>query len=311
MTSNRQRALGVIERAIEENRLTHALLLKGRSPALLQQTAEKVAAQLLHCESGGVSEHPDFFRLQAKNRMRRISVEDTRELIRNIQHSPSAGDRKVALVHEVDLMNKEAANAFLKTLEEPPLNTRLILTTARPYALLDTIVSRCVSFWFHEPLEPIEDASWQEWKQRFRNWFSDLLQPPSARVEVSDRVYQLYGLLEGFKSIQDRLSDSRWEAEKARLPSSMTEEHVIAMEVGFVKGVRNQLLMELEENVRVICAEKLHAGNPDSNGAFSFKYEQSVQELESLKGLLEVNMTESRLLEVYFLRLLRIWSQPV
>ncbi len=309
MTNNRHHSLGVIERAIEENRLPHALLLKGRSPQVLQHAAEQVSARLLDVDEAQVIGHPDFFHLQAKNKMRRISVDETRELIRNIQHSPSAGNRKVALVQEVDLMNKEAANAFLKTLEEPPLNTNILLTTARPYALLDTIVSRCLGFWFHEPLQEIQDESWNSWKERFKTWLVTLTDRPKEKVQITERIYQLYGLLDGFKSIMESLSSSQWEIQKEKLPASTPEENLVAMEVGFVRGIRTQMFGELEEKISELCVHTIDSSkSADAIKNITRRYENSVKELESLKGLLEVNLADSKMLEVYFLKLLRIWS---
>ncbi|MFQ6092365.1 MAG: DNA polymerase III subunit delta' [bacterium] len=72
-----------------------------------------------------------------------ISIEAVRELQKALAYRPFEGKWKVVLVAEADRMTPEAANALLKTLEEPPPATVLILTTARPHALLPTIVSRC------------------------------------------------------------------------------------------------------------------------------------------------------------------------
>ena len=310
MTSNRNHALSTILRAVEERRLPHALLLKGRNLTALKHAAHEVSSLLLTCDVEKLNQHPDFFVLQARNKMRQISVDGTRELIRNIQHSPSAGDRKVALVMEVDRMNQESANAFLKTLEEPPLNTNIILTTVKPNALLPTIISRCLSFWFNEPEAPVEEAVWVEWKTRFQNWLHTLPNPPKQRKEITDRMMQLYGLLEGFQVALQSLADQRWEVEKAQLPEHMSDEEVIAMEVGMSKAIRTQLLAEMETSVRDFATELGREGPSESwDPVIGYrKLEESVGELEYLKGLLEVNLVENKMLEVFLLKLLRIWS---
>jgi DNA polymerase III subunit delta' len=295
-------------RGVRENRLSHALLLKGRNLAALKHAAHEVAAVLLGCTPAQVISHPDLFLLQARNRMRQISVDHTRELMRNIQHSPSAGVRKVALVMEVDRMNQESANAFLKTLEEPPLNTNIILTTVRPNALLDTIVSRCLAFWFHEEAQSIDDEVWVSWKQQFREWMGMLSEPTSRKQDIPERLMRLYGLLEGFHHALDALAKERWDQEKALLPEQTPDEELDAMEVGASRAVRIQLLTELEQAIRDFALEQL--GRQERLGAdeASQRLEESISELEYLKGLLDVNLAESKMLEVFFLKLLRIWA---
>lgn len=309
MTSNRNHALSTILRAVEQKRLPHALLLKGRNLTALKHAASEVASLLLQVDAQKLDQHPDFFVLQARNRMRQISVDGTRELIRNIQHSPSAGERKVALVMEVDRMNQESANAFLKTLEEPPLNTNIILTTVKPNALLPTIVSRCLSFWFNEAETPIEDDVWMQWRARFQSWLQTLPNAPKQRQEISERMMSLYGLLEGFQLAQQELSEKRWEAEKASLPENMSDEEVIAMEVGMTRAIRTQLLAEIETCVRDFTTELGNQPNAAIEPPIAYrKLEESIKELEYLKGLLEVNLAEGKMMEVFMLKLLRIWS---
>jgi DNA polymerase III subunit delta' len=309
MTSNRNHALAAIEKAIENNRLTHALLLKGRNLNALRGAANHIAGRLLDRTPDAVATHPDLFVLQARNRMRQISVDHTRELIRKIQHTPSAGNRKVALIIEVDRMNHEAANAFLKTLEEPPLNTSIILTTAKPNSLLDTIVSRCLSFWFQELETPLEDEPWNAWKKAFRSWMDVLPKPVREQSEISERLMRLYGLLEGFQCCLERLSLEKREIEKAEFPEHTPEEEMVAMEVGLTRSIRVQLLAEIERSIRDFSVDAITSRDflldVDESSA---RYETSIEELEYLKGLLDVNLSNSKMLEVFFLKLLRIWS---
>ena len=69
-----------------------------------------------------------------------------RRLIDDLQKTSNQGGHKVAIIYEAERMNKESANAFLKTLEEPPSDTILFLLTHRPYDLIDTIKSRCLTY---------------------------------------------------------------------------------------------------------------------------------------------------------------------
>ena len=82
---------------------------------------------------------------EPESKSRRIVIEQIRELEHALQMRSTNGRRKVVIISEADRLQPQAANAFLKTLEEPPSNSLLLLLTALPEALPDTIVSRCIS----------------------------------------------------------------------------------------------------------------------------------------------------------------------
>lgn len=88
-----------------------------------------------------------------------ILIEQIRALIEHLMHMPVKGSMRVVLILEADKMTDEAANAFLKTLEEPPLDTLFVLTSSRPHFLLPTIRSRCqtIPFTYLRP-EQIKDV---------------------------------------------------------------------------------------------------------------------------------------------------------
>jgi DNA polymerase-3 subunit delta' len=87
--------------------------------------------------------HPDFLLLQPEEDSRVIKIEQIRDLIHTFSLMPVQGDRRVAIIREADALQEPAANALLKTLEEPPSFALLILTSSRPRALLPTLRSRC------------------------------------------------------------------------------------------------------------------------------------------------------------------------
>ena len=149
-------AVGVIEQAISRQRLGHSLLLHGDSLDILVSVAHAIADRLLNPPGAAAASrrgvaagsHPDCFVLRPAGKMRLITADATRELISRVQMSAGVGLRKVAIIHEADRMNAAAANIFLKTLEEQPAHTTLLLLTTHPYALLPTIRSRCLHFKF-------------------------------------------------------------------------------------------------------------------------------------------------------------------
>ena len=136
----------LFQTAAKEGRLAHAYLLTGAPPAELESLGKGLAANLLDADLEG---HPDFFVLRPESKSRRVSIAQVRSLEHSLSRRPYKAPLKVALILEAERMclpPAEAANAFLKTLEEPPDHSLLILTSDRPEQLLPTVRSRCLTF---------------------------------------------------------------------------------------------------------------------------------------------------------------------
>ena len=136
----------LFQTAAKEGRLAHAYLLTGAPPAELESLGKGLAANLLDADLEG---HPDFFVLRPESKSRRVSIAQVRSLEHSLSRRPHKAPLKVALILEAERMclpPAEAANAFLKTLEEPPDHSLLILTSDRPEQLLPTVRSRCLTF---------------------------------------------------------------------------------------------------------------------------------------------------------------------
>ena len=136
----------LFQTAAKEGRLAHAYLLTGAPPAELESLGKGLAANLLDADLEG---HPDFFVLRPESKSRRVSIAQVRSLEHSLSRRPHKAPLKVALILEAERMclpPAEAANAFLKTLEEPPEHSLLILTSDRPEQLLPTVRSRCLTF---------------------------------------------------------------------------------------------------------------------------------------------------------------------
>ena len=159
----------LFQTAAKEGRLAHAYLLTGAPPAELESLGKGLAANLLDADLEG---HPDFFVLRPESKSRRVSIAQVRSLEHSLSRRPHKAPLKVALVLEAERMclpPAEAANAFLKTLEEPPDHSLLILTSDRPEQLLPTVRSRCLTFPIlpdkhPAPIEGIEELTrlWAE-----------------------------------------------------------------------------------------------------------------------------------------------------
>src|SRR5256885_17149069 len=147
MAFTRKAAIGFLRRANEQNRLGHAYLISGP----IGSGKRKVAAELASAVNGTSpadifsSKAREIFVAEPESKSRRILIEQIRELEHGLQMRAADGRRKVAIIADADRLQPQAANAFLKTLEEPPANSLLLLLTALPEALPDTIVSRCIS----------------------------------------------------------------------------------------------------------------------------------------------------------------------
>ena len=306
-------AAAVIERAIERRRLGHSLLLHGDDPRTLVAGAYAIADRLMgagaepsHSHPAvGTGGHPDCFELRPAGRSRQIGAEATRELITRLQVTPRIAAVKVAIVHEADRMNTVAANIFLKTLEEPPANTAILLLTGRPYALLSTIRSRCLHFRFPSAAQAADVEGWPAWLDDYRAWLGRLLEGAADKRAVADHIFSIYGLLSRFGFLLDRASAGAWSRQKESLPPGLEEEEQVAMEVGLANGIRAQLFGEIERATRAFAAPHLESGGEPARRAFV----AAIDRLERDAALLRVNLNESAALEDFLLSSLRFWSR--
>lgn len=143
--------------ALSNQRLHHAYLFTG-TRGIGKTTVARILAKSLNCETG-VTAYPcgqctacheidegrfvDLIEVDAASRTR---VEDTRELLDNVQYTPTRGRYKVYLIDEVHMLSTHSFNALLKTLEEPPPHVKFLLATTDPQKLPPTILSRCLQF---------------------------------------------------------------------------------------------------------------------------------------------------------------------
>lgn len=152
-----QHVLRPLFNALQTGRLHHAWLLTG-TRGVGKTTIARILAKSLNCEKG-VTAQPcgecaacvaidqgrfvDLLEIDAASRTK---VEDTRELLDNVQYAPTQGRYKVYLIDEVHMLSRHSFNALLKTLEEPPEHVKFLLATTDPQKLPITVLSRCLQF---------------------------------------------------------------------------------------------------------------------------------------------------------------------
>ncbi|MDR9414021.1 MAG: DNA polymerase III subunit gamma/tau [Spiribacter sp.] len=149
------RALG---NGLANGRLHHAYLFTG-TRGVGKTTVARILAKCLNCEANGVTDVPcgtcsacleidegRFVDLIEVDAASRTKVEDTRDLLDNVQYAPSRGRFKIYLIDEVHMLSAHSFNALLKTLEEPPAHVKFLLATTDPQKLPVTVLSRCLQF---------------------------------------------------------------------------------------------------------------------------------------------------------------------
>lgn len=152
-----EHVLKALMNALDKQRLHHAYLFTG-TRGVGKTTIARILARSLNCETG-ISANPcgkcsacqqisegrfvDLIEVDAASRTR---VDDTRELLDNVQYKPTVGRYKVYLIDEVHMLSTHSFNALLKTLEEPPEHVKFLLATTDPQKLPVTVLSRCLQF---------------------------------------------------------------------------------------------------------------------------------------------------------------------
>ncbi|HLB57209.1 MAG TPA: DNA polymerase III subunit gamma/tau [Gammaproteobacteria bacterium] len=149
--------LRMLKNALDNQRLHHAYLFTG-TRGVGKTTLARILAKCLNCESGVTStpcgmcqtctaiDAGRFLDLIEVDAASRTKVEDTRELLDNVQYQPTQGRYKIYLIDEVHMLSGHSFNALLKTLEEPPPHVKFLLATTDPKRLPVTVLSRCLQF---------------------------------------------------------------------------------------------------------------------------------------------------------------------
>ncbi len=291
-------ALKVLARARAEGRMPHAVLLTGNDGAVLARAAEQLAA--MHLGEADPLAHPDCRVLRPAKKSRRIVIENVLEVVAALRLS-SLTPRRVVIVNEPDRFLSESANAFLKTLEEPPPGTLIVLQTTHYYRVLPTILSRCLRFHVGGEAPAIADPSWQDWLREMERLLTRMVKgPASPQARVSEVFIPLYALCARFEVLLELFVEEALEAAPPPPPTDEDEDDAeVAYEESVRRGVRARMLVSVEEKLRLVGR-----ANPGCAGQVA----EAVGHLEDARRRMELNYQVLAAFEQFLLRTLRTFA---
>jgi DNA polymerase III subunit delta' len=313
MAFSLEQALGYLREANAQGRLAHSFLFSGHEGS----GKRRLVADFFRSVNGHLADAADFHGIEPESRSRKILVEQIRELEASLRMHASRAKVKFGVVYEADRLMAQAANAFLKTLEEPPDHSVLILVTALPEALLDTIRSRCIEVSLRAPgvksltVDEAEllgelfrmiaaDGFSVGTALRFSRVFLGILGKVREKIEAEHS-----DLLTKDQTVYRQTTDGRWLAEREERLSALSESR-------YVKA-RSSLVLKLVESLGDALRTKHEspfldlADYRDSVVALagrlsSFELLQRLDALQSLVGSLSWNVQEALAIEVAFLK---------
>jgi len=306
-------ALNRLTHAQQAGHLAHAYLIHGASSVHQDELASQLAALILRCHKEELSSHPDIHIVQPTSKSRKILIEQIRLLEQFIQKRPSIGTTKVVFIREADRLAPNAANAFLKGLEEPPPGTYLFLLSHQPEALLPTILSRCIRI----PLRLQNDHQPSSHEQAVIDLFERCLQSrisPVAQAFQFSRGFQ--ALLTQYKEKSEPLE--KFAADKERYKHATDgkwlqaqEEHLKVLTESNALHLRRELIISVENYLaRGLCAA--YRNTPAIGPLAKIPQKNILQQLECLDRIqkfLDLGVNEALALETCFLEIFTLSAQ--
>lgn len=302
-------AVSVIEAAIGRGRLSHGLLLAGDDAETLGGAALAIAERLLLKDSPegpaySAEKHPDCFVVRPSGKARQVKADSVRELVLQLNVAPSISRSKVAIIHDAERMNATASNILLKTLEEPPKATTIILLSTHPHALIATIRSRVLHFRLPGTLQKLSVEGWESWVEDYRAWLGLLVKGVAAPAEVAESVMKLYGLVARFGVMLDRASEAEGKRRKEAIADGLDNEELEAVEAEVAVGLRQRMFAAVGQATREHCLVA-----SDDSGFAQRALAGAIDALERSSSLTRVNLNDRAALEDFMLASLRIWTR--
>jgi DNA polymerase-3 subunit delta' len=325
----------LLQRSLARGRLGHAYLFAGDSLEELESLARTLAKTLncqnpvnlngavvdccdecSSCRKIGNDSHTDIHWARPESKLRIVTVEQLRELMREIQLKPTEAKYKVAIIAAADRLNTQAANAFLKTLEEPPANSVLILLSTEPQRILETILSRCLRLnFFGDGARPPALAQ-VEWLEHFGTLAANEQKSLLGRYRLLDALLQKLGEIRAHVDgvLTTRSPLEKYENVEKDLREKWEDELAAAIEAEY-RRQRADLLLLVQWWLRDVWLRTLAIGVnllnfPTVSGAETVAGRittrqslENLQTLEHTQRLLHTNVQEALALEVSLLKL--------
>lgn len=326
----------LLQRSLERNRLAHGYLFSGNALVELEDMARTLAKTLNclapprraahglpldscdqcdNCRRIDSFNHPDVLWVRPEMKSRVISIEQIRELMQMANLKPTVAEYKVGIIVAADRLTAQAANAFLKTLEEPPAKSILILLSTEPQRILETILSRCLRLGFAgdgRRFDPTQIA-----------WVKEFSEAAAAGKQGLLGHYRLLGLISNRLAAQKEAIETaltarspleRYEDLDPKTREKLEDELAAAIEAEY-RRQRAELIGTLQWWLRDVWLHTLSAGEglltfpdlPASRevaGRISSKEALSnLEETDRLQRQLHSNVQEALALEVGLLKL--------
>jgi len=333
--SESSQGVQLLQRSLARGRLGHAYLFTGDQMDGLETIARTLAKTLnclapiktdgnatdccdacANCRKIGEDIHSDVHWARPESKSRIITIDQMRDLMQQIQLKPTEAGYKIAIIAGADRLNTQAANAFLKTLEEPPPKSILVLLTTEPSRLLETILSRCLRLNFSAETARALSAEQAMWLQKFSSAASGEQKSLLGRYRLLDALLQH---LNGIRAQVDETLSARSPLEKyddadKNLREKWEDELKAGIEAEY-RRQRGEVLSLLQWWLRDVWLHSLAAGEellhlPQIYGADEVakrittrQAQENLVVLEQTQRLLYSNVQEALALEVGLLKL--------
>ena len=333
--SEQSQGVQLLQRSLARGRLGHAYLFTGDSLEELEVLAANLAKTLnclqpvktsglatdccdecLNCRKVADGNHADVHWARPESKSRVITIDQMRDVMQQIQLKPTEAGYKIAVIAGADRLNVQAANAFLKTLEEPPKKSVIILLSTEPSRILETILSRCLRLNFATGAARPLSAEQSYWLQQFSSAAAEGHKSLFGRYRLLDSLLQK---LSGIREKVDETMSARSPLEKyvdveKDLREKWEDELKAAIEAEY-RRQRGEILLLLQWWFRDVWLHTLAAGEelmhlPQIAGADEVAKRISTRQarenlavIEQTQRLLYTNVQEALALEVGLLKL--------
>jgi DNA polymerase-3 subunit delta' len=333
--SARSQGVQLLQRSLARRRLGHAYLFTGHDLDQLETLAKTLAKTLnctdpvrtdgtatdccdrcANCRKIDHENHADVTWARPESKSRLVTIDQVRDLMHAVQMKPTESPWKVAIIAGADRLNTQAANAFLKTLEEPPAQSILILLSTEPGRILETILSRCLRLNFAVEGRPVLDAAQSEWLNRFSNLAATghksllgryllldvLLQRLTQLREETETVVSARSPLEKYPDVEKDLRE-RWEDElKAAIEAEYRRRRgdLLNLLQGWLRDV---WLHTLRTDSALLTYPEIYGTEDVAARLTPHQAGENLARFEQTRRLLFTNVQEALALEVGLLKL--------